>query len=165
MIRCRSIATAKAHNDEIRDFFLDRTALVVESLEHQIDMLKRVGGRLDARIAPTCHAYSHHILNLAWTKDPVEYLGSFLACPWVYDEIGKQLRTAALKGTHAEWWEFYSSEEHNEMCDNYRAFVDKYAEQMSDERRQQMLDNFIISLNYEYGFWDMAYNLEQWPLG
>ena len=57
------------------------------------------------------------------------------------------------------------SEEHNELVANYRAFVDKYSEGLSDERRQQMLDNFIISTNYEYRFWDMAYNLEQWPLG
>ena len=26
------------------------------------------------------------------------------------------------------------------------------------------MDNFVRSLNYEYRFWDMAYNLEQWPL-
>ena len=165
VVRCRSIATAKAHSDEIRDFFLSRTALVVDELNHQYDMLERVGGARGARIAPTCHAYTRHILNLAWTRDPVEYLGSFMPCPWTYDEIGKQLRSATLKGTSADWWEFYSSQEHNELCDNYRAFVDKHSEGLSDERRQQMLENFIISTNYEYNFWDMAYNLEQWPLG
>ena len=164
-VKCRSIATAKAHNNEIRNFFLGRTPAVVEEMQHQTDMLRRVGGTPGARIAPTCQAYTRHILNLAWTLDPVEYLGSFLPCPWTYDEIGIQLRQAALKGASAEWWEFYMSEEHNELCDNYRAFVDKYSEGLSDERRQLMLDNFIISTNYEYLFWDMAYNLEQWPLG
>ncbi len=165
VVKCRMIATAKAQNDDIRDFFLSRTTLVVDELNHQYDMLERVGGSRSARIAPTCHAYTRHILNLVWTRDPVEYLGSFMPCPWTYDEIGKQLRSAALKGTSAEWWEFYMSEEHNDLCDNYRAFVDKYSEGLSDERRQQMLDNFIISTNYEHSFWDMAYNLEQWPLG
>jgi thiaminase/transcriptional activator TenA len=75
------------------------------------------------------------------------------------------LKTVALRGASAEWWEFYMSEEHNDLCDNYRAFVDKHSAGLSDERRQQMLDNFIISTNYEYRFWDMAYNQEQWPLG
>jgi thiaminase/transcriptional activator TenA len=165
VVKCRSIATAKAHNNEIRDFFLSRTAMVVDELHHQEDMLRRVGGQAGARIAPTCHAYTRHILNLVWTKDPVEYLGSFMPCPWTYDEIGIQLRSADLQGAPAEWWEFYMSVEHNELVANYRAFVDKYSEGLSDERRQQMLDNFIISTNYEYRFWDMAYNLEQWPLG
>ena len=162
VVKCRSIATAKAHNSDIRDFFLGRTTMVVEEMQHQIEMLDMVGGDRDARIAPSCHAYTRHILNMAWTLDPVEYLGSFLPCPWTYDEIGKQLRDAALQKTSSEWWEFYRSKEHNDLCDNYRAFVDRYAEKMSDERRQLMLDNFIISTNYEYRFWDAAYNLEQW---
>lgn len=165
VVRCRSVAAAKAHNDEIRNFFLERTSMVVDELEHQETMLAAVGGTYGARIAPTCHAYTRHIQMLAWTRDPVEYLGSFLPCPWTYDEIGKQMRGAALEGVPAEWWDFYMSEEHNTLCDNYRAFVDEYSEGLSDERRQQMLDNFVLSLNYEYRFWDMAYNLEQWPLG
>ena len=164
VVRCRSIATAKAPNDEIRDFFLSRTTALADELDHQVEMLKRVGGRPGTPIAPSCHAYTRHLLHMVWTKDPIEFLGSYLPCPWTYDEIGKQLRSAALQDDAAAWWEFYMSEEHNDLCDDYRDFVDKYSDGLSDERRQQMLDNFVISTNYEYGFWDMAYNLERWPL-
>ncbi len=165
VVKCRLIAAAKAHNHEVRDFFLNRAAMVVDELHHQEEMLRRVGGRPDARIAPTCHAYTRHILNLVWTKDPVEYLGSFLPCAWIYDELGSRLRGADLEGPLAEWWGFYMSEEHHELVENYRAFVDKYSQELSGERRRQMLDNFIISTNYEYRFWDMAYHQERWPLG
>lgn len=164
VIRCRSLATAKAQNAEIRDFFLQRTDMVVDEFHHQEQMLSALGGRLDAPIAPTCYAYTTHLLNIAWSRDPVEYLGTFLPCPWSYDEIGRRLSTVALRGVAAEWWEFYMSTEHNELCDRYRGFVDKYADDLSDERRQQMLVTFRIGLNYEYLFWDMAYNQEQWPL-
>ena len=125
VVRCRSLATAKAQDEEERLFFLGRTSMVVDELEHQKQMLKAVGGDPAAPMAPTCHAYTRHNLSLAWSKLPVEYLGSFLPCPWTYDEIGIQLRSASLQPETAEWWEFYMSEEHNELCTNYRAYVDK----------------------------------------
>jgi thiaminase/transcriptional activator TenA len=164
-VRCRSLAIAKSQNEEEQLFFLARTQLVVDELQHQKEMLKKVGGDPDAKMAPTCHAYTRHILTLAWAKQPVEYLGSFLPCPWTYDEIGIGLRGAELQPETAEWWEFYMSEAHNELCANYRSYIDKYAALLSDSQRQEMLDNFTRGLNYEYLFWDMAYNLEQWPLG
>jgi thiaminase (transcriptional activator TenA) len=164
VLSCRSLAIAKAQDESERAFFLGRTSMIVDELQHQKEMLTSIGGDPNAPIAPTCHAYTRHILTLAWSKQPVEYLGAFMPCPWSYDEIGKQLRGAALQEETQDWWEFYMSETHNELCANYRAYVDKYSESLTGGQRQEMLENFTRSINYEYGFWDMAYNFEQWPL-
>ena len=127
-------------------------------------MLVKLGGSFRAPITPTLHAYSRHLFYLALARDPVEYLGSFLPCPISYDAIGYRLADAPLTPDQAEWWSFYMSEEHHVLCHDYRDFVDRYSDDLSNERRSQMLDNFRIGINYEYMFWEMAYTKESWPL-
>jgi len=162
VVRCRTIAAAKATSDAERDFFLDRTPVVVEELQHQRKMLAALGGNPNAPIAPACHGYTRHILSLAWARRPVEYFGAFLPCPLSYDEIGRHLKDRLTKPSHRDWWEFYMSRDHNEMCDRYRSFVDERVDDVSAAGRNEMLQNFVLSCKYEYWFWDMAYNLETW---
>lgn len=164
VVRCRAIATAKSTSDEVRDFFLGPIPVFVDELKHQQKMVKALGGRTDAPLAPTCHGYTRHILTLAWSREPVEYFGAFLPCPWTYDLIGQRLKGQLKKKHHLDWWEFYMSREHNEMCERYRAMVDKLAADLPSQRQEEMLENFRISLRYEYRFWNMAYTLEQWEV-
>ncbi len=162
VLRCRTVAAAKASSDRERSFFLDRTPVIAEELQHQRKMLAALGGNPNAPIAPACHGYTRHVLTLAWSRKPVEYFGSFLPCPLSYDEIGRQLRGRLTKPAHRDWWDFYSSRQHNEMCDRYRGFVDELAAGLSDAERAEMRKNFVLSSKYEYWFWDMAYNRETW---
>jgi thiaminase/transcriptional activator TenA len=162
VVRCRTVAAAKATSDRERSFFLERTPVIVEELQHQRKMLTALGGDPDATIAPACHGYTRHILALAWSRKPVEYFGAFLPCPLSYDEIGRYLNGRLTKPAHRDWWDFYMSKEHNEMCHRYRAFVDERATELSPAEQNEMLKNFVLSSKYEYWFWDMAYNLETW---
>jgi thiaminase (transcriptional activator TenA) len=164
VIRCRAVAVAKATNPEVRDFFLGPIPVFVDELKHQQTMLTRLGGRANPPIAPACHAYTRHILTLAWSREPVEYFGAFLPCPWTYDLIGQRFKGKLQKQSHIDWWEFYMSREHNDMCDRYRGMVDRLAAELPPARQDDMIENFRLSLRYEYRFWDMAYKLEQWEI-
>lgn len=164
VVQCRSIAAAKARTAVERDFFLDRTPVVAEELRHQQQMVTALGGRADAPLAPACHGYTRHIVNLAWTREPVEYFGAFLPCPWSYDEIGIRLRGKVTLAAHRDWLDFYMSTEHNAMCDRYRAFVDERAADLPEARQAEMIENFRTSLRYEWRFWNMAYTLERWEI-
>ena len=164
-IRCRSIGAAKSQSADQRSFFLGSMDWVAAELADQERFLKAMGARFPAPIAPTCHAYTRHIVTLAWERDPVEYVAGYLACPMSYDNIGLHLVGRRLRPDVAEWWQFARSEDHHDLCDNYVAFVDKYSVGLSDERLERMLATLQIGLNYEYMFWDMAYKLEEWPLG
>ena len=161
-IRCRAIGVGKAQNHEMRDMFLGPMEIIAEELRAQEGFLKTMAARLDAPIAPTCHAYMGHILHLAWERDPVEYFSGFMACPLSYDRIGLRLAALDLRPRLAEWWEFSMSDEHHELCDSYIAFVDEYSADFDRPRLDRMRETFQISLNYEYMFWDMAYNMETW---
>jgi thiaminase/transcriptional activator TenA len=164
VVRCRAVAVAKSMSEEVRDFFLGPIPVFVDELKHQRRMVEALGGRPDAPLAPTCHGYTRHILTLAWSREPVEYFGAFLPCPWTYDIIGQQLKGRLKKASHLDWWKFYMSTDHNDMCERYRNMVDRLAVDLPPQRREQMREDFRTSLRYEYRFWSMAYNLERWDI-
>ena len=164
VVRCRAVAVAKSSNPEVRDFFLGPIPVLRGRAETPADHGSAAGGRPDAPIAPTCHGYTRHILSIAWARDPVEYFGAFLPCPWTYDVIGQRLKGLLKQPHHRDWWDFYMSREHNDMCDRYRAMVDRLAADLPAARQAEMIENFRLSLRYEFRFWSMAYNLERWEI-
>jgi thiaminase/transcriptional activator TenA len=42
--------------------------------------------------------------------------------------------------------------------------LDKIAETLTAGDRERMKEHFIISSQYEYSFWEMAYKLEEWSV-
>lgn len=164
VVRCRCLAAGKATSDEVRDFFLDPAPVIVGELKHQQIMVKELGGRTDAPLSPTCHGYTRHLLTLAWSRDPVEYFGAFLPCPWTYDEIGRRIQGKLKNKQHQDWWEFYFSQEHHDMCERYRAMVDKLAANLPPDRQEALIENFRTTLRFEYRFWQMAYTMEGWEI-
>ncbi len=48
--------------------------------------------------------------------------------------------------------------------DAWRGFVDQAAREASPQELEAMREAFMISSRYEYMFWDMAYNMEEWPV-
>jgi thiaminase/transcriptional activator TenA len=162
-VRARALAGAKAPDLETRDFCFERGPSGQNELQHQMDMLAALGGDPDAEIAPTCRGYTFHLLTIAHSRDTVDLLAAFLPCPWSYDEIGTSLVGKLRNPRHQDWWQFYGSQEHHDLCDRHRAIVDRLTADLSPRRRAQLLDDFMLSLQYEYRFWDMAYTRERWP--
>lgn len=163
VVKARSLAAGKAPNLAVRDFCLERGPTGKNELQHQLDMLISLGGHPDAEMAPSCHGYTRHLLTIAHSGETVDLLAAFLPCPWSYDEIGTALEGKLRKPLHVEWMQFYWSREHHELCDRHRTFVDELAADLPQRRWEEMLHNYLISLRYEYRFWEMAYTMEQWP--
>jgi len=164
VVRCRCLAAGKATSEEVRDFFLDPAPVIVGELRHQQNMVRDLGGRTDATLSPTAHGYTRHLLTLAWSREPVEYFGAFLPCPWTYDEIGYRIKGKLKKESHKSWWEFYLSQEHHDMISRYRGMVDRLAADLTPDRQEAMIENFRTTLRYEYRFWQMAYTRETWEI-
>jgi thiaminase/transcriptional activator TenA len=163
VVRARAIAGARAPDVETRDFCMERGPSGKNELQHQIDLLGALGGNPDAEPAPACHGYTRHLLTIAYSRETVDFLAAFLPCPWSYDEIGTALEGKLSNPLHRDWMQFYWSEDHHVLCDRQRAIVNRLAASLSDARRQQLLDDYLISLRYEYRFWDMAYQCQGWP--
>ncbi len=162
-VRARALAAGKAPDLESRDFCLERGPSGKNELQHQMKLLAALQGRPNAEPAPTCLGYTRHLLTIAHSRDTVDLLAAFLPCPWTYDDIGSSLEKHLKNPLHIDWMQFYWSEDHHLLCRNHRAIVDRLAADLPAARRAQLLDDYLISLKYEYRFWDMAYRCERWP--
>lgn len=115
--------------------------------------------------APTCHAYTSHLLERAALGSPAEGMAALLPCFWIYREVGNYiLAKAATPNPYAKWIESYSSEEYSLVVDKAVALTDKLALQAGEAERERMMQGFITSSRYEYLFWDAAYALQQWAV-
>jgi len=163
VVRARAIAGAKAPDLETRDFCMERGPSGKNELQHQLNLLETLGGSSTAEQAPACHGYTRHLLTIAYSRETVDLLAAFLPCPWSYDEIGMALEGKLRNPIHVDWMQFYWSPDHHDLVRRHRAIVDRLTADLPLARRRQLLDDYLISLRYEYRFWDMAYRCQRWP--
>jgi thiaminase/transcriptional activator TenA len=98
--------------------------------------------KMNFKPAPTAYAYTSHLYRAAYT--------GHLGTP---DEPIYQQWIGAYGG---EWFRTLVEEQ----IDRF----DEIADSVTDIDRERMKEHFMISSEYEYAFWEMAYQLEEWPV-
>jgi thiaminase/transcriptional activator TenA len=89
-----------------------------------------------------------------------------LPCSWSYVEIARDLTgELAPHPVYSDWVSFYLQEEEAELVLNMRETFDEMTRQeaVSDRKRSQLAEIFMMSSRLEGMFWQMAYTLDQWP--
>jgi thiaminase/transcriptional activator TenA len=117
--------------------------------------------------APTTHAYTRHMLAVAYSGETVDTMAALLPCVYGYYEHGCDLARRgepAQAPLYAEWIRMYSSSEYGELAEWLRSAFDRLAEGLPPVRLQALSSHYRISAYYEYLFWDMAYRMEEWPV-
>lgn len=115
--------------------------------------------------APTAHAYTSHMYRAVLTGGLGEVIAALLPCYWLYYEIGERLKDCTpAEPIYHEWIRAYGGEWFKELVEEQINRLDELAEKATDEEKARMLEYFIISSQYEYSFWEMAYTMEQWPV-
>jgi thiaminase (transcriptional activator TenA) len=118
-------------------------------------------------MAPTNYAYTRHMLTVAASGTAAEVTVVALPCAWVYCVVGRHLlRKGPPPKTHPyrDWLMLYASPEFAEVQVWMRKKVDQWAKTGGKEELRRMEESFIISSRYEWMFWEMAWNEEQWPV-
>ncbi len=113
--------------------------------------------------APTTYRYTSHLHTVAHTGTFAEIIGVMLPCYWLYWEIGERYKQA--KPNHPiynQWIATYGQEWYGQLVQEQLDRLDGLADTASDEERRRIRLHFMISSQYEYEFWDMAYRLERW---
>jgi thiaminase (transcriptional activator TenA) len=115
--------------------------------------------------SPTAYGYTSHLYRVAATGSLGEIIAAILPCYWIYFEIG-QLLKGSIPGVpiYQEWIEAYGGEWFSELVNEQISRLDALAQEASPIEKQRMKQHFIISSQYEFLFWDMAYKLEKWPV-
>ena len=164
------LAAAKAPTLEVMGRFaaLANSTLGTEIALHR-DYSARFGIRgkelEETRPAPTTQGYVNFLLRTAYDGSFAQLACALLPCMWGYCEIGMNLRSQGMpvgQPLYVEWIAMYSSEEFQNLAQWLRQIVDGLAKGATKAERQHMETAYGTSTRYEYAFWDMAWNLEEW---
>lgn len=168
--RALSVASAKAPDMEAIQFFAKsaETAIVVERALH--------GGFFEtfgvdpeeaAKVepSPTCASYTNFLLATALQGNYAELTAAVLPCFWIYWEVGKYIaEIAAPENPYQPWIDTYAGTEFGDAVETAIVITDRAAAAASDEEREGMMRAYKRSAQYEWMFWDSAYELESWPV-
>ena len=168
MYKCLSLIAAKSEPD------IAEKALEIAYLDASTEMenYRKLIGRLGLTMedvlstepAPTNEAYMNFLLKICALYPPIEGLTAILPCFWSYMEIAevnKELLEYNRDGLYRSWCEVYLSDEYKSMVSSLRSLVDRYGSKYDVERLKHI---FKLGSRYEYLFWDMAYNMEDWMI-
>ncbi|MBN1682316.1 thiaminase II [Candidatus Bathyarchaeota archaeon] len=169
-VKCLGIAITKA---EKFDHMIYASNLVQGCITYEASMLEKISSELkipfkkngEINLAPTNFSYTRHLLTVAYSGTFYENISALLPCMWSYKIIGeekKPLIKSNVNKHYREWIEAYASPNYDNLVKVYLNIIDEAGEVTGKMIRKKMFDNFIISSNYEYFFWDMAYKMEKW---
>jgi thiaminase/transcriptional activator TenA len=71
-----------------------------------------------------------------------------------------------IPGEHpyADWLATYRDPEFNEYMDNLLERLQRFADATDDDTRERARDAFVVSLRYEWMFWEQAWTQQAWPV-
>ena len=164
--RAVAMTLAKAPNSGILEELSHRVLTPIERpLHHQL--VAEAGMSMDdvhqAKRSPTNTAYVNHMLATASHHGLGPTAASLLPCPWTYHLLREELG-AAEHPLYSQWSAFYVAGMLQNSVDAWRSFVDREAQTAGPRELEAMRQAFLTSSRYEYMFWDMAYNMESWPV-
>ena len=170
--RVLALAVAKAPSlvDVGRFADLLKETLDTEMSLHRAFCLKfgvsssELGG---TRPAPVTLAYTDYLLRVAYEGTITDVVATLLPCQWGYNETGLHLsRTSdtSEKNPYAEWIHMYASEEFTAFVGWLRDFLDSVTDGAGEREMDRLSRHFLTATRYEFLFWEMAYNLQDWPI-
>jgi thiaminase/transcriptional activator TenA len=119
----------------------------------------------DADASPDCFAYTNFLMAAAY-HDPWEILvAALLPCFWIYWDVGCAVgRIAAPTNPYRAWIDTYADQGFGEAVRTVIAITDRAATAVAPATRAKMLKAFSRSSQYEWLFWDGAYQRRGWPV-
>lgn len=117
--------------------------------------------------SPTTQAYTDFMLARSYEGDLADLMAALLPCTWGFWEIANRLIEKGAKkegNPYWDWIEMYTSEEFSDFAKWAIDLMDRLGEGLPEARKQRLTEIFVTSSKYEYLFWEMAENLEQWPV-
>ncbi len=165
-----ALATAASHDEATMRRF---AGLLDATLNTEMDLHRDYAGRFGLSAeemeatepAPTCHAYTRHLLYTAKAGTLADIAAAILPCMWGYFEIGSTLKARGLPDAqplYHPWIEMYASEEFGQLAEECRGLLDTLVEGYPSRELKRLEPIFLTSSRYEHAFWEMAWTQEAW---
>ena len=119
----------------------------------------------DAEPSPDCLGYTSFLLATAY-HDPWEVLvAALLPCFWIYWDVGSRIaKRAAPDNPYRAWIDTYADEGFGEAVRMVIGITDRAASATTSAVQARMMTAFVRSTQYEWLFWDGAYQQRDWPV-
>ncbi len=165
-----ALAAAKATNDEDIQYFLNTARFIHEA---ELELHRTTFQDLDVtaeeienfEVAPAAYNYVSHMYNAVHNGDVAEAFAAILPCPWLYQEIGQQLKFAHPNvPLYAQWIALYASDEMLQSINKQKSMLNRFAKEQP--MKQKVLKaHFEKSCYYEWMFWEMPWTMQTWTKG
>jgi thiaminase (transcriptional activator TenA) len=167
--RALAIAAAKAPDTLTLQSFA-QSALGVVTVERALhEQYLRVFGVDPATLAaaepaPDCLAYTSFLMATAYHEPWEVLVAALLPCFWIYWDVGCAIAgKSASDNPYRAWIDTYADPRFGEAVQGVIATADRAAEAASAAIRGKMLAAFTRATQYEWLFWDGAYQRRSWP--
>ncbi len=169
--RVLAIISAKAPQPDIQLQFASsvREAIVVERSLHE-NFFAEFGIPAEAALAtepsPTCLNYTNFLIATAYQHSFAVTVAAVLPCFWIYLAVGKQIYQQATTqaNPYQKWIDTYIDPEFEASVNYVIQIADQEAEKASVRELELMNQVFYRASQFEWMFWDSAYQLEQWAI-
>ena len=142
-------------------------AIAVEQALHE-RYLKEFGVNPEslatAEPSPDCLGYTSFLMATAYHEPWEVLVAALLPCFWLYWDVGTAIaHHAAPANPYRAWIDTYADEGFGEAVRRVIAITDQAAEATTPAIRARMLTAFVRCSQYEWLFWDGAYQQRTWP--
>jgi thiaminase/transcriptional activator TenA len=118
-----------------------------------------------AEPSPDCLGYTSFLLACSYHEPWEILLAALLPCFWIYWDVGTAIaRDAAADNPYRAWIDTYADEAFGEAVRTVIGMTDRAAAATTDAMRGRMMTAFIRSSQFEWLFWDSAYQQRGWPV-
>ena len=169
-----AVVSSRVVRPDDKIWWLDaaKMALVVEKGLHE--GYGRTLGYTAADIAaleltPNNRAYGDHMVINAHRGSLVEAIAALVPCPWLYVDLGVHLLEGfggAIPAGHPykAWLAMYSDPGFDEYMTRLLGFLQQAADAGGPAERRRAKDAFLVSVRYEWMFWEQAWVGQRWPV-
>jgi len=167
--RALAIAAARAPDSDAMQSFAESAlrAVAVEQALHG-RYLREFGidpariGEADA--SPDCLAYTSYLIATAYHEPWEVLVAALLPCFRIYWDVGCVIaQKATAENPYRVWINTYADERFGKAVQTAVSTGDRAAAAVTVATRAAMLAAFVRACQYEWLFWDGAYQRRHWP--
>jgi thiaminase/transcriptional activator TenA len=161
-------AAASRNEEELRAFAAGLENIVaVEIPENEARLAEVIelgaadhGGAL--AMAPANLAYTSYLNAAAFRGGPLDVMTVIMPCAWSYGEIASGLDLESNDHpVYRKWVSFFADDEYSTIVEKMKGQLESFAA-ANPPNEDHLIELFRNGARLELGFWEMAYNLEQW---
>ena len=167
--RALAIAAARAPDSDAMQSFAESAlrAVAVEQAVHGRYLREfgidpaRIG---EAEASPDCLAYTSYLIATAYHEPWEVLVAALLPCFRIYWDVGCVIaQKATAENPYRVWINTYADERFGKAVQTAVSTGDRAAAAVTVATRAAMLTAFVRACQYEWLFWDGAYQRRHWP--